>query len=130
MEDTEPVRDRMFAMVLEQPRNPLQGQWLPMPEPSEDQVLIQVGACGVCRTDLHIVDAELPSHKLPLIPGHEIAGTVIHCGGAVACLRIGQRVGVPWLGYSCGYCGYCRTHRENLCDHDRFTGYDMDEGYP
>jgi propanol-preferring alcohol dehydrogenase len=129
MEDTEPVRDRMFAMVLEQPRSPLQGQWLPMPRPNENQVLIKVGACGVCRTDLHIVHAELPPHKLPLIPGHEIAGTVVHCGAAVVCLRAGQRVGVPWLGHSCGHCDFCRMHRENLCDHGRFTGYDMDGGY-
>lgn len=129
MDTQTPLPDRMLAMVLEAPGCPLQPHMLALPAPAESQVLIRVGACGVCRTDLHIVDGELPPHKLPLIPGHEVAGSVVKLGAAVTGLRVGQRVGVPWLGHTCGYCDFCRMHRENLCDHGMFTGYDMDGGY-
>jgi propanol-preferring alcohol dehydrogenase len=129
MNDTDPEPQQMFAMVLRQQRQPLQGQWLALPEPGEDQVLIRVGACGVCRTDLHIADGDLPPHRLPLILGHELAGTIVRAGHRVTALQPGQRVGVPWLGYSCGHCDFCRMHRENLCDNGQFTGYDIDGGY-
>ena len=129
MNPASPLPDRMYAMVLEHPLRPLLGQWRPLPQPGPGQVLIRVGACGVCRTDLHIGDGVLPPHKLPLIPGHEIAGTIVMAGDAATSLRIGQRVGVPWLGHSCGRCDFCRRHRENLCDQGMFTGYDLDGGY-
>lgn len=128
MNPASPLPDRMYAMVLEHPLRPLLGQWRPLPQPGPGQVLIRVGACGVCRTDLHIADGELPPHKLPLIPGHEIAGTIVMAGDAATSLRIGQRIGVPWLGHSCGRCDFCRRHRENLCDQGMFTGYDLDGG--
>ena len=129
MEHRSPLPSRMLAMVLTAPGGPLQAQMRALPEPDENQVLIRVGACGVCRTDLHIVDGELPPHKLPLIPGHEVAGNVVRTGAAVTGLQVGQRVGVPWLGHTCGHCDFCRMHRENLCDHGMFTGYDIDGGY-
>src|SRR5579863_7516235 len=99
------------------------------PRPGRGQVLIGVHACAVCRTDLHVVDGELPDPKLPLIPGHEIIGTVVEPGADVDRFKIGDRVGVPWLGWTCGVCGYCRSGRENLCDRARFTGYQIDGGY-
>jgi alcohol dehydrogenase, propanol-preferring len=102
---------------------------LPTPHPGPHQVLLRVTACGVCRTDLHIVDGELPSPKLPLIPGHEIVGTVEAIGDGVRGLKPGERIGVPWLGFTCGECVYCRSGRENLCDRARFTGYTIDGGY-
>jgi propanol-preferring alcohol dehydrogenase len=102
---------------------------LPRPQPGPDQVLLQVQACGVCRTDLHVVDGELTQPKLPLVPGHEIVGTVIDKGERVERFAVGQRVGVPWLGYTCGQCRYCLSHRENLCDRALFTGYQLDGGY-
>jgi propanol-preferring alcohol dehydrogenase len=110
----------MRAMVLEQPRQPLHEAELPEPEPGSGELLIRVHACGVCRTDLHIVDAELPGPKLPLVPGHQIVGTDVASG---------RRVGVPWLGWTCGECRYCVSGRENLCDRARFTGYQLDGGY-
>src|SRR5689334_20138367 len=110
----------MRAMVLEQPRTPLQLRDIPEPEPAEGQLLIEVHACAVCRTDLHIVDGELPKPKLPLVPGHMIVGTVAGTG---------ERIGVPWLGWVDGTCRFCRSGRENLCDNARFTGYDIDGGY-
>ena len=116
----------MRAMVLERPREPLRLQDLPEPEPSPGQVALEVHACGVCRTDLHIVDGELTEPKLPLVPGHQIVATVIEGGER---FTPGQRVGVPWLGWTDGTCRYCRSGRENLCDHARFTGYDIDGGY-
>lgn len=119
----------MRAMVLEQVGQPLQLRELPVPKPASDQVLIRVHACGVCRTDLHIVDGELPNPKLPLILGHEIVGEVVQAGAGVQILREGQRVGVPWLGETCGTCSYCRSGRENLCDDAFFTGYTLDGGY-
>jgi alcohol dehydrogenase, propanol-preferring len=99
------------------------------PVPALGQVLIGVHACAVCRTDLHVVDGELPEPKLPLIPGHEIVGTVVETGGAVDLFSVGDRVGVPWLGWTCGVCDYCRAGHENLCDRARFTGYQIDGGY-
>ncbi|OGT65310.1 MAG: alcohol dehydrogenase [Gammaproteobacteria bacterium RIFCSPLOWO2_02_47_7] len=119
----------MHAMVLKQQGTPLVHEEVSLPVCSPDEVLIRVLACGVCRTDLHICDGDLVEPKLPLIPGHEIAGEVVECGTAVTTLKTGQRVGVPWLGYTCGICQYCREGHENLCDNARFTGYHMDGGY-
>jgi propanol-preferring alcohol dehydrogenase len=119
----------MKAMVLERPGEPLALKTLPVPEPGPSQVLLRVKACGVCRTDLHIVDGELTEPKLPLVPGHEIVGIIERIGEAVTCLEPGQRVGVPWLGESCQRCGFCKTGRENLCDSAKFTGYQLDGGY-
>ena len=102
---------------------------LAIPEPGPQQVRLRVAACGVCRTDLHIVDGELTEPKLPLVPGHEIVGYVEKLGASVAGLALGDRIGVPWLGYTCGVCAYCRAGRENLCDRARFTGYQIDGGY-
>jgi propanol-preferring alcohol dehydrogenase len=113
-------------MVLDDPRTPLRAAELPEPEPGPGQVLIAVDVCGVCRTDLHVVDGELTEPKLPLVPGHQIVGRVVHGGQRYA---EGDRVGVPWLGWTCGECRYCRSGRENLCDRARFTGYDLDGGY-
>ncbi len=119
----------MRAMVLERPREPLRPADLPDPQPSAGQILISVRACGVCRTDLHIVDGELEKPKLPLVPGHQIVGTVVDAGEGAERFTAGQRVGVPWLGWTCGECRYCLAGRENLCDRARFTGYDVDGGY-
>jgi propanol-preferring alcohol dehydrogenase len=119
----------MFAMVMEAARQPLARRDLPTPRPGSGEILVRVHACGVCRTDLHVVDGDLTRPKLPLIPGHEIVGTVDAMGAGVEGLVIGQRVGIPWLGHTCGRCDYCRTGRENLCDGARFTGYDRDGGY-
>jgi propanol-preferring alcohol dehydrogenase len=119
----------MRAMVLDAPRQPLHTMHMPVPHPNPEQVLIQVHACAVCRTDLHIVDGELTEPKLPLIPGHQIVGTVIHIGEQVNQFKVGDRVGVPWLGYTDGTCRYCQRGQENLCDHPLFTGYTLDGGY-
>jgi alcohol dehydrogenase, propanol-preferring len=119
----------MRAMVLERQREPLRPAELPDPEPGPGQVLLSVAACGVCRTDLHIVDGELSEPKLPLVPGHQIVGTVAGMGEGAERFAIGDRVGVPWLGWACGQCCYCTSGRENLCDRARFTGYDIDGGY-
>jgi propanol-preferring alcohol dehydrogenase len=119
----------MQAMVLERPGAPLVARELPDPTPGPGQVLLRVRACGVCRTDLHVRDGELPRPKLPLVLGHEIVGTVARLGAGVAGFAVGQRVGVPWLGATCGACAFCRDDRENLCDDARFTGYDLDGGY-
>ena len=116
-------------MVLERPGQPLVLQELPVPEPGPGQVLLRVRACGVCRTDLHIVDGELPDPKLPLVLGHQIVGEVVRTGPGANRFGPGQRVGVPWLGWTCGECRYCRSGRENLCDRARFTGYTLDGGY-
>jgi propanol-preferring alcohol dehydrogenase len=117
------------AMVLERPRTPLVMQERPVPVPAAGEILVEVAACGVCRTDLHVVDGELPNPKLPIVPGHEIVGRVAAMGEGVAGLAISERVGVPWLGYTCGVCAYCRSGRENLCDRPLFTGYTRDGGY-
>jgi propanol-preferring alcohol dehydrogenase len=119
----------MRAMVLERQREPLVSTELPDPRPGPGQVLISVHTCGVCRTDLHIVDGELEKPKLPLVLGHQIVGTVAEAGEGAERFEVGQRVGVPWLGWTCGECRYCRSGRENLCDRARFTGYDVDGGY-
>jgi propanol-preferring alcohol dehydrogenase len=116
-------------MVLDSPGEPLRDAEVPEPEPGTEQVLLRVHACAVCRTDLHVVDGELPDPKLPLIPGHQIVGAVEGVGGLVDRFAKGDRVGVPWLGYADGACRYCLAGRENLCDNARFTGYEMDGGY-
>lgn len=119
----------MRAMVFEKAGEPLRSKELPRPEAGAGQVLIRVRACAVCRTDLHIVDGELNQPKLPLIPGHEIIGAVVEKGEGVERFKVGDRVGVPWLGWTCGYCAFCLSGRENLCDQARFTGYTLDGGY-
>lgn len=123
------VPTTMHAMVLEAPHEPLREQEVPVPAPADEQVLLRVHACGVCRTDLHIVDGELDAPKLPLILGHQIVGTVVQRGKAVERLAVGDRVGVPWLGYTDGTCRFCRRGQENLCDNPGFTGYTLDGGY-
>jgi alcohol dehydrogenase, propanol-preferring len=119
----------MRAMVLDQPGKPLVLRELPEPEPKDGQVQVQMLACAVCRTDLHVVDGELPNPKLPLIIGHEIVGRVTRLGDRASRLTVGQRVGVPWLGWTCGECFYCLSGQENLCPRGRFTGYTIDGGY-
>jgi propanol-preferring alcohol dehydrogenase len=119
----------MRAMVLDRPGQPLERRDVPAPRPSSGQVLLRVHACGVCRTDLHILDGELPDPKRPLVPGHQIVGTVEAAGPGVTSLAAGDRVGVSWLGWTCGQCLYCRGGQENLCDEARFTGYHLDGGY-
>ncbi len=119
----------MRAMVLEAPASPLRLVELPVPEPGPGHVLIRVGACGVCRTDLHIADGELAEPKLPLVLGHQIVGTVAEAGDGVEAPRPGDRVGVPWLGWTCGECRRCEGGRENLCERARFTGYHTDGGF-
>ena len=119
----------MRAAILNSPGSPLRLADVPAPEPEAEQVLIRVRACGVCRTDLHVVDGELRDPKLPLIPGHQIVGEVVETGERVERFAPGDRVGVPWLGWTCGRCHYCLSGRENLCDYARFTGYQIDGGY-
>jgi alcohol dehydrogenase, propanol-preferring len=119
----------MRAMVLERPGEPLRLIERPEPIPSDGEVRIAIHACGVCRTDLHVVDGELPNPKLPIIPGHEIVGRIDALGRDVSGLSSGMRVGVPWLGRTCGHCEFCLSGRENLCDHPLFTGYTRDGGY-
>jgi len=119
----------MRAMMLDSPRSPLVLRERPLPVPRAGEILIAVAACGVCRTDLHVVDGELPDPKLPLVPGHEIVGRVAQIGEGVTGFATGQRIGVPWLGHTCGVCPYCSTDRENLCDTPLFTGYTRDGGY-
>jgi propanol-preferring alcohol dehydrogenase len=119
----------MRAMVLSSAGSQLAEKDLPNPRPGQGQLLIRISACGVCRTDLHVVDGELPNPKLPLVPGHEIVGVVAELGGRVERFTVGDRVGVPWLGFTCGKCPYCLSGQENLCDFARFTGYTLDGGY-
>jgi propanol-preferring alcohol dehydrogenase len=119
----------MKAMVLDQPGRPLRLADLPTPVPGEGQILVRVSACGVCRTDLHVVDGELAEPALPIVLGHEIIGHVVETGSGVERFHAGERVGIPWLGFTCGVCRYCRDERENLCDAPRFTGYQIDGGY-
>ncbi len=116
-------------MVLEAPGRALRVAELPEPVPGPTEVLVRVHACGVCRTDLHVVDGELAHPKLPLVPGHQIVGTVVEAGPEVDGAKHGDRVGIPWLGWTCGECRYCVSGRENLCDGARFTGYQIDGGY-
>ena len=120
---------RMQAMVLERARTPLVPRELSLADPGPGQVLVEVAACGVCRTDLHVVDGELDRPALPLVPGHEVVGRIAVLGPEVARFETGQRVGVPWLGWTCGTCDYCRGGQENLCPEARFTGYTLNGGY-
>jgi alcohol dehydrogenase, propanol-preferring len=119
----------MRAMVLESAGKPLVARDLDKPVPGPGQVRVKVAACAVCRTDLHVVDGELPNAKLPLVPGHEIVGRIDSLGDGVTGFRQGTRVGIPWLGWTCGQCQFCRSARENLCSEARFTGYTLDGGY-
>ena len=119
----------MYAMALLARRAPLTPLERPDPVPRPGEVRIKVGACGVCRTDLHVVDGELPDIPYPIIPGHEVVGRIEALGAGVTALGSGMRVGVPWLGFTCGECFYCRHDQENLCDHPKFTGYTRDGGF-
>ena len=119
----------MRAMVLQAPRTPLVMRERDNPAPAPEEILVEIAACGVCRTDLHVVDGELPDPKLPVVPGHEIVGRVFAVGSAAVGLAVGERIGVPWLGFTCGACPYCRAGQENLCDRPLFTGYTRDGGY-
>jgi propanol-preferring alcohol dehydrogenase len=119
----------MRALVLHSPGAPLRLTELPLPQPAAEDVLIRVHACAVCRTDLHLVDGDLPAHGLPRVPGHQIVGTVVAAGASTTGIQPGDRIGVPWLGGTCGRCGYCRSGRENLCASPRFTGWDVDGGF-
>jgi propanol-preferring alcohol dehydrogenase len=119
----------MHAMVLDKIGEPLAWTELPDRQPGPGQIRITIAACGVCRTDLHVVDGELPHPKVPIIPGHQIVGRIDAVGAGVEGLRLGERVGIPWLGHTCGVCAYCKMQRENLCDRPLFTGYTRDGGY-
>jgi alcohol dehydrogenase, propanol-preferring len=119
----------MKAMVLDAPGMPLALRVVPRPEPGAGQVLVAVSACAVCRTDLHVVDGDLTEPRLPIVPGHEIVGRIIARGAGAERFPLGQRVGIPWLGWTCGECRYCRSGQENLCPNARFTGYQIDGGY-
>ncbi len=130
MRDHRGMVKTMQAMTFDKRRGlPLTAGEVERPQPGRGQVLIEVHACGVCRTDLHVVDGELTDPKTPVIPGHQIVGRVIETGPGVDGFAVGDRVGVPWLGWTCGNCAYCRSGRENLCDNARFTGYQIDGGY-
>lgn len=119
----------MRAMVLEKRGTPLKLLDLPVPSPAPGEIVVRVAACGVCRTDLHVVDGELPDPKLPIIPGHEVVGYVTKLGPGVTAFKEGDRVGIPWLGGTCGTCRYCLAGRENLCEQPGFTGYTINGGY-
>lgn len=119
----------MKAMVLPHQRKPLRLSVLKKPNPGKGQLLVRVHACGICRTDLHVVDGDLKEPKLPLVPGHQVVGTVASLGPGAKAFKTGDRVGIPWLGASCGACSYCRSGRENLCDGARYTGYQIDGGF-
>jgi len=123
------TRSKMRAMVWDGPGSRLTARTVPVPDPLAGEVRIRIAACGVCRTDLHVVDGELPSPKNALIPGHEIVGLVDALGAGVETVALGERVGVPWLGHTCGYCAFCVQGRENLCDTPQFHGYTRDGGY-
>ena len=119
----------MHAMVLKKLGSALEWTEIADRQPGQGQIRVKVTACGVCRTDLHVVDGELPDQKLPIIPGHEIVGRIDSIGAGVENLRIGERIGIPWLGHTCGVCPYCLGNRENLCDHPLFTGFTRDGGF-
>lgn len=119
----------MRVMLLESSKRSLVEADIPVPRPAEGQILVAVHACGVCRTDLHVVDGDLPVSRFPVIPGHEIIGNVVALGAGTAGFNIGDRVGIPWLGWTCGRCAYCQTGQENLCEEARFTGYQLAGGY-
>ncbi len=127
--DSPALPDEMVVMRLEQPGQELQRRTVPVPRPGPGQVLLEVRACGVCRTDLHLLDGELPEVPLPVVPGHQIVGTVLGRGSGADAFVVGDRVGVPWLGWTCGTCRFCAMGRENLCDDARFTGYTIDGGF-
>ena len=119
----------MHAMMLKEIGKSLEYVEIPTPKPSATEILVKISACGICRTDLHVVDGELKHPKLPLIPGHQIVGKVVKCGNEVHNIEIGQRVGIPWLGKTDGCCDFCLHHQENLCDNAQFTGYQIDGGF-
>ena len=119
----------MRAMILDAPGQPLRIADLPVPTPQPEQVLLRVHVCGICATDLHIVDGELTQPKLPLVLGHQIVATVEATGSRALAFAVGSRVGVPWLGHTCNHCRYCLSDHENLCDYAQFTGYQIDGGY-
>jgi alcohol dehydrogenase, propanol-preferring len=119
----------MKAMLLKSGEDKLQQAEIPIPTPTENQVLLKISVCGICRTDLHVLEGDLPNPKLPLVLGHEIVGVVAAKGALVSDFQIGQRLGVPWLGHTCGSCQYCLSGHENLCDHALFTGYNLDGGF-
>ncbi len=123
------IPNNMKAMLLYEQRQPLQLAEVAVPQPGAGQVLVKVQTCGVCRTDLHVLDGDLSEPKLPLILGHQIVGTIVALGDGVTRFSLGQRIGVPWLGYTDGTCRYCQRGQENLCDHPQFTGYSLDGGY-
>jgi alcohol dehydrogenase, propanol-preferring len=123
------LNNSMQAMVLDEPGQAMHMRSSPCPLPGPDQLLVRIAACAVCRTDLHVVDGELPNPKLPIIPGHEIIGRVAACGANAGSFSIGERIGIPWLGWTCGECRYCRSGHENLCESAKFTGYQIDGGY-
>ncbi|MEO7560085.1 MAG: zinc-dependent alcohol dehydrogenase family protein [Nitrosospira sp.] len=123
------LNNSMRAMVLDEPGKKVRMRSVLRPQPAPDQLLVKVAACAVCRTDLHVVDGELLHPKLPIIPGHEIVGRVVSCGTNVRNFSIGERIGIPWLGWTCGHCRYCRSGHENLCMEAKFTGYQIDGGY-
>lgn len=123
------LNNSMYAMMLDEPGQALNMRCLPCPQPGPDQLLVKIAACAVCRTDLHVVDGELPKPKLPIIPGHEIVGRVVSCGTNIRNFSIGERIGIPWLGWTCGQCRYCRSGHENLCESAKFTGYQINGGY-
>jgi propanol-preferring alcohol dehydrogenase len=119
----------MYAMVMDRIGGPLIWTELPTRQPGAGEIRVKISACGVCRTDLHVLDGELPDQHVPIIPGHEIVGSVDAVGTGVSGLKIGERVGIPWLGHTCGKCSYCIAQRENLCDRPLFTGYTRDGGF-
>jgi len=119
----------MLSMQVSTPGGPLVARDRPLPQPGPGEVRVKVLACGVCRTDLHVIDGDLPPHRPAVVPGHEIVGRVDACGYAATRFRVGERIGIPWLGGTCGHCGYCAAERENLCDNPVFTGYDRDGGF-
>jgi len=119
----------MLAMILKAPGSALELTEVAVPVPNSDQVLIKITACAVCRTDLHIVDGELNAAKLPLIPGHQIVGRIVQLGVNVTQFKINDRIGIGWLGFTCGSCEFCNSGKENLCDHIQFTGYNIDGGF-
>jgi propanol-preferring alcohol dehydrogenase len=123
------LEDNLHAMVLNKIGSTLEWTELADPQPGPGEIRVKVSACGVCRTDLHVVDGELPNPKIPIIPGHEIVGRIDLLGAGVEGLKIGERIGIPWLGHTCGVCPYCLEHRENLCDHPLFTGYTRNGGF-
>jgi propanol-preferring alcohol dehydrogenase len=123
------LEDTMHAMVLNKIGSTLEWTELADPQPGPGEIRVKVSACGVCRTDLHVVNGELPNPKTPIIPGHEIVGRIDLLGAGIKGLKIGERVGIPWLGHTCGVCPYCLEHRENLCDHPLFTGYTRNGGF-